>query len=270
LQIPSIHVLTVDPSQPNIVYAGSGVYYDPPAILRSTDGGDHWSALPLPSIAVSRATGILVNPNNSQQIIASFVSPSSMYQSSDSGQTWTPISNGLTGIKYVNALVVDWAHAGALEPVFRFFNTQTSAHFYTASASERDHVLATWPQFVYEGTAFFAAAAPSPGTLSIYRFYNTQTGAHFYTASVAERDHVLATWPQFLYEGVRFYAFADSEPGSVKLYRFFNTQTGAHFYTTQDDERDAVDQHLPQFVDEGVVYNCFRPHPSSEQSRDSR
>jgi hypothetical protein len=54
-------------------------------------------------------------------------------------------------------------------------------------------VLATWPQFVYEGTAFFAAAAPSPGTLSIYRFYNTQTGAHFYTASVAERDHVLAT-----------------------------------------------------------------------------
>jgi hypothetical protein len=331
-------VVTVDPSQPNIVYAGSGFYYDPPAILRSTDGGDHWSALPLPPIAVSRATGILVNPNNSQQIIASFVSPSSMYQSSDSGQTWTPISNGLTGIKDVNALVVDWVQtppvlyagtdqgvftsplapangawsriggsenlsvndvrldrppastdrltvtaatdtgvweytfdpAGALEPVFRFFNTQTSAHFYTASASERDHVLATWPQFVYEGTAFFAAAAPSPGTLSIYRFYNTQTGAHFYTASVAERDHVLATWPQFLYEGVRFYAFADSEPGSVKLYRFFNTQTGAHFYTTQDDERDAVDQHLPQFVDEGVVYNCFRPHPSSEQSRDSR
>jgi photosystem II stability/assembly factor-like uncharacterized protein len=325
LQIPSVHVLTVDPLQPNVVYAGSGVEYFPPAILRSTDGGDHWSALPLPPIAVSRATGILVNPNNSQQIIASFVSPSSMYQSSDSGQTWTPIGNGLTDIKYVNALVVDWAQmppllyagtdqgvftsplvpangawsriggsenlavndlrldrppastdrltvtaatdtgvweytfdpAGALEPVFRFFNTQTSAHFYTASASERDHVLATWPQFVYEGTAFFAAAAPSPGTLSIYRFYNTQTGAHFYTASVAERDHVLATWPQFLYEGVRFYAFADSEPGSVKLYRFFNTQTGAHFYTAQDDERDAVDQHLLQFVDEGVVYNVY-------------
>jgi photosystem II stability/assembly factor-like uncharacterized protein len=325
LQIPSIHVLTVDPSQPNIVYAGSGVDYFPPAILRSADGGDHWSALPLPPIAVSRATGILVNPNNSQQIIASFVSPSSMYQSSDSGQTWTPISNGLTGIKDVNALVVDWVQtppvlyagtdqgvftsplapvngawsriggsenlavndlrldrppastdrltvtaatdtgvweytfdpAGALEPVFRFFNTQTSAHFYTASASERDHVLATWPQFVYEGTAFFAAAAASSGTLPIYRFYNIQTGAHFYTASVAERDHVLATWPQFLYEGVRFYAFADSEPGSVKLYRFFNTQTGAHFYTTQDDERDAVDQHLPQFVDEGVVYNVY-------------
>jgi photosystem II stability/assembly factor-like uncharacterized protein len=322
--------LAIDPSEPNIVYAGSGPEGGPVQIRRSTDAGDHWTVLPLPAIPGDKVAAILVNPNNSQQIVAAFgggarVYQSTIYQSADSGQTWTSIADQLTGVTRVDALAADWSSmppglfagtdqgvftsplapvngawsriggsenmavkdlrldrppastdrltvtaatnlgvweytfdpAGALEPVFRFFNTQTGAHFYTASASERDHVLATWPQFVYEGTAFFAAAAVAPGTLSVYRFFNTQTGAHFYTVSVAERDHVLATWPQFLYEGVRFYAFADSEPGSVKLYRFYNTQTGAHFYTTQDDERDAVDQHLPQFVDEGVVYNVY-------------
>ena len=38
--------------------------------------------------------------------------------------------------------------------VFRFFNRKTGAHFYTASAVERDKVVATYPHFVYEGVAF--------------------------------------------------------------------------------------------------------------------
>lgn len=40
--------------------------------------------------------------------------------------------------------------------IFRFFNTDAGAHFYTASAEERDLVIATLPQFEFEGTAFFA------------------------------------------------------------------------------------------------------------------
>lgn len=50
--------------------------------------------------------------------------------------------------------------------VYRFFNKTTGSHFYTASASERDKVIATYPAFVYEGIAFYvypsssAAVAP--------------------------------------------------------------------------------------------------------------
>jgi uncharacterized protein (DUF1800 family) len=50
--------------------------------------------------------------------------------------------------------------------VYRFFNRNTGAHFYTASAAERDKVIATYPAFVYEGIAFYvhpaatATAAP--------------------------------------------------------------------------------------------------------------
>ncbi len=39
-------------------------------------------------------------------------------------------------------------------PLYRFFNTRTGAHFYTTSASERDHVIATWPWFAYEGESY--------------------------------------------------------------------------------------------------------------------
>ena len=42
------------------------------------------------------------------------------------------------------------------QAIYRFYNQSTGAHFYTASAAERDHVMATWPElFTYEGPAFF-------------------------------------------------------------------------------------------------------------------
>ncbi|MFQ3573077.1 MAG: trypsin-like peptidase domain-containing protein [Thermodesulfovibrionales bacterium] len=41
-------------------------------------------------------------------------------------------------------------------PVYRFFNTSTGTHFYTISTAERDHVRNTYPQFRYEGEAFYA------------------------------------------------------------------------------------------------------------------
>ncbi|MDO8848874.1 MAG: multicopper oxidase domain-containing protein [Coriobacteriia bacterium] len=41
-------------------------------------------------------------------------------------------------------------------PVYRFYNVRTGSHFYTASAGERDTVIATWPGiFTYEGVAFY-------------------------------------------------------------------------------------------------------------------
>jgi hypothetical protein len=43
--------------------------------------------------------------------------------------------------------------------VFRFFNKNTGSHFYTASAVERDKVIATYAAFVYEGVAFYVYPA---------------------------------------------------------------------------------------------------------------
>ena len=48
--------------------------------------------------------------------------------------------------------------------VFRFFNKTTGSHFYTASAVERDKVIATYAAIVYDGVAFYGASAQLPGT----------------------------------------------------------------------------------------------------------
>src|SRR5258708_2459798 len=50
----------------------------------------------------------------------------------------------------------------ALTPVSRFYNLRTGTHFYTASSIERDHVILTYPQFLYEGVAYYVYGAPVP------------------------------------------------------------------------------------------------------------
>ena len=45
-------------------------------------------------------------------------------------------------------------------PIYRFYNTKTGAHFYTASAAEADQVIATYPGlFNFEGVGFYAVSS---------------------------------------------------------------------------------------------------------------
>ena len=58
-----------------------------------------------------------------------------------------------------------WAQAG-LSPVYRFYNVQRGTHFYTISTSERDFVIANYPQiFIFEGPVFSAYTQQVPGTV---------------------------------------------------------------------------------------------------------
>ncbi|OOG89234.1 hypothetical protein B0E41_00695 [Hydrogenophaga sp. A37] len=144
--------------------------------------------------------------------------------------------------------------ATTLAAVYRFFNTQTGAHFYTTSTAERDNVLATMPFMTLDGTAFHAASVFVPGLSPVYRFYNTQTGVHFYTISQAERVSVLANLPQFTYEGVAYYASTMGGTGYTPLYRFFHAAKGFHFYSASAAERDTIIATLPQYSYEGIGY----------------
>lgn len=95
--------------------------------------------------------------------------------------------------------------------VFRFYNAQTGAHFYTASGAERDQVIATLPQFRYEGVAYRAFGSANEGGgehQALHRFYNLETRTHFYTASDAEKAWVAENFPQFRYEFVAYYVDA--------------------------------------------------------------
>ncbi len=46
------------------------------------------------------------------------------------------------------------------QAVYRFLDTATGNHFFTASESERDGVMATLPSYRYEGVAFYAQPTP--------------------------------------------------------------------------------------------------------------
>jgi hypothetical protein len=149
--------------------------------------------------------------------------------------------------------------------VFRFYNTITMAHFYTTDVAERDHVLATWPHFTYEGVTGWVitgTVAKDANQTPVFRFYNHVTMAHFYTTSVAERAKVNATWPdKFIDEGPKFVAYSVQIPGTVPVFRFYNHVTMAHFYTTDPVERARVNATWPdKFIDEGIAYYIF---PSS-------
>jgi lysyl endopeptidase len=144
--------------------------------------------------------------------------------------------------------------APGFRPVYRFYNTQKGTHFFTQSAIEKDNVIATLPQFNFEGISFNAYTAPTAGMSAVYRFFNTQTGAHFYTISTVERDSIINTLPQFSYEGVRWYAQTAAGNGTIPLYRFFHKGNGTHFYTINPIERDNIISGLPIYAYEGVAY----------------
>jgi hypothetical protein len=146
--------------------------------------------------------------------------------------------------------------------LFRFYNTDTMAHFYTVDVAERDHVRATWPQFSYEGVVGRVVpgiVAKDANQTPVYRFYNVNTMTHFYTADAAERDRVIATWPNvFTFEGPKYVAYTKQVPGTTPLYRFYNMNTMSHFYTADAAERDRVIATWPNiFSYEGIAYYIF-------------
>jgi len=94
--------------------------------------------------------------------------------------------------------------------LFRFYNTATGAHFYTASSVERDHVIATYPQFIYEGIAYYVYGVPAapPGNqppvvaLAASTTTTTAPGQVTLTANASDPDGTVAS-VSFYQSGVR-------------------------------------------------------------------
>lgn len=142
-------------------------------------------------------------------------------------------------------------------PVYRFYNSATSAHFYTPSMAERDSIVANLPTFAYEGVAFYAYDRQVAGSSPVFRLYNKRTRRHFYTASQIERDAVLVNQPDMTDEGASWYAQALAGGTAIPAYRFYNAGTDAHFYTLSEAENAAVLQFFTMFKPEGVGYYAW-------------
>ncbi len=91
-------------------------------------------------------------------------------------------------------------------PLYRFFNTNTGFHFYTASSTEKDNIINNLPTWNYEGIAYYIFSSSQSNSTAVYRFFNKIQGNHFYTTSTTERDNIInnlsGTWD---YEGIAYY-----------------------------------------------------------------
>ena len=92
----------------------------------------------------------------------------------------------LEGISFVGAPNVD--PLTGTSPVYRFFNSDTGIHLYTADVNEAAFVDENLSNYTLEGTPYYGYDTPVEGTVPLYRFYNADLDAHFYTPNAQERD----------------------------------------------------------------------------------
>ncbi len=142
------------------------------------------------------------------------------------------------------------------KPVYRFYNHNNSAHFYTMSEPERDYIKQTFPFFSYEGEKLYAYPDADNALSPVYRFYNKITATHFYTINEDEKNTVIANWVPsiFNFEGIAWHASKTSGNGLIPVYRFFNHHTGTHFYTADASEKDHIIESWAWFRFEGIAY----------------
>ena len=148
--------------------------------------------------------------------------------------------------------------SGARTSVYRFYNTQTGAHFYTIKAEERDLVINSYKAYQYENVVFQAYAQPGEGLVAVHRFYNRKTDSHVYTVNDGERAAMQADSATFGYDGVAWYAKAEAAGDTVQVFRFRNVQSGRYFYTANAGERDYVMATYADLKYEGVSYNVWQ------------
>lgn len=95
----------VDPTNPNILYAGTnnGLY-------KSTDGGSNWNNYQngLPSGA-AYINGLVINPANTNILYAS-VTLNGVYKSTDGGVNWTFVSPQITTFNVFEGIAIDPNH----------------------------------------------------------------------------------------------------------------------------------------------------------------
>jgi hypothetical protein len=154
----------------------------------------------------------------------------------------------------LTASVVSTPVAPTNPSVFRFYDTATGGHFFTASTVERDTLISTTPSLTYEGVGFHSLDPAAVGAVPVFRFYNPGEDSHFFTASSAERDSVIANYPTYKFEGVAFYALTVARDGTAPVYRYYDTHDDGSFLTASAAEKANVDAAASNLHLDGIAF----------------
>lgn len=121
-------------------------------------------------------------------------------------------------------------------PVTAFYHSGLGHYFITASAAERDSLLAGgggggW-QSVDPGFRAWPADSPAPTAAQpVCRFYSALVNSHFYTAGPRECESLQQPGSGWSYEGIAFRALVPTKgscpAGTVPVWRLFNDRAAA-------------------------------------------
>ena len=89
-----------------------------------------------------------------------------------------------------------------VEPVYRFFNTETGAHLYTMDENEKTYIEANLSNYSSEGVKYYAFESEPAEieTIPVYRLLNSDSGSHLYTIDQNELNYIQANLPNFTLE----------------------------------------------------------------------
>lgn len=149
-----------------------------------------------------------------------------LFQYNDETEKWSVIEREDLILKTTCTAVND----PNSQPMYRLYNPNSSEHFYTADASERDYLVSIGWEFESIGWI-----APKESKTPVYRLYNPVGGEHHYTSNAEEKDNLVKEgWN---YEKIGWYS--DDAEG-VAVYRQYNPNmfSNNHNYTADTDERD--------------------------------
>lgn len=101
----SLYSLATDPTRPKTVYAGAG----DGTIFRSIDGGENWIAIRnIDGPFWSHVRVMAIDPKNPKTIYAG--TNDGMLRSTDGGESWYSINNGIKADDNIQALAIDPKH----------------------------------------------------------------------------------------------------------------------------------------------------------------
>lgn len=146
----------------------------------------------------------------------------------------------------------------SVKPVYRFYSQNNKSHFFTISTTEKDRIIATYPEteWRYEGVAYYVPET-STGNKPVYRFYSPSNKSHFFTASSTEKNRIIATYPEteWRYEGIAYYVPTTST-GNRPVYRFYSPSNKSHFFTVSGSEKNRIISTYPEteWRYEGISY----------------
>lgn len=160
---------------------------------------------------------------------------------------------------------------GEIFPVYRFYSSTVTGHFYTISEAEKDS-LGPSSSWKYEGVAWYAHKAAVGDAVPVYRFWtSSDTGkGHFFTVSESEKAKLEAD-AKWQYEKVAYYAYTYARPGTLPVYRFYSKPSTDHYFTINQDvivsdsscsSGKALKNHT-SFCYEGVAWYAYPDLPQS-------